>query len=140
VVADIFLAARAAAFPAMPPLIHPPDDVRAFFGRFDLTAPDREFWVAEDGRGIVGFAEVKGDWLDDLYVRPDAQGEGIGSVLLDLVKSLRPGGFSLWVFESNAPARAFYATYDLVERERTDGSGNEEKSPDIRMEWPGQTP
>jgi GNAT superfamily N-acetyltransferase len=135
VVADVFLAARAAAVPAMPPLIHEPDDVRAFFGRFDLTTPDRDFWVAEDARGIVGFAEIKGDWLDDLYVRPDAQGEGIGSVLLDLVKSLRPGGFSLWVFESNAPARAFYAAYELVERERTDGSGNEEKAPDIRMEW-----
>ncbi len=138
-VADLFLAARAAAVPGMPPLIHEPDDVRAFFGRFDLTAADREFWVAEDARGIVAFAEVKGGWLDDLYVRPDRQGEGIGSVLLDLVKSLRPEGFSLWVFESNTPAREFYARHGLVERERTDGSGNEEQAPDIRMEWPGLT-
>ncbi len=79
-------------------------------------------------------------WLDHLFVRPDAKGEGIGSMLLDLVKGLRPHGFCLWVFESNTPARAFYGHRGLVELERTDGSGNEEKAPDIRMAWPGDDP
>jgi len=137
-IADVFIATRAAAAPAMPPSIHPPHDVRAFYGGLDLGADDREAWVAEDHRGIVGFTELKGAWLDDLYVLPEAQGEGIGTALLDLVKSLRPGGFSLWVFETNTPARAFYAHHGLVERERTDGSGNEERAPDIRMEWTGR--
>ena len=135
VLAEVFLAARAAAVPAMPPMVHPPDDVRAFVGGWDLTTGEREAWLAEDQRGVVAFAEVKGDWLDDLYVLPEAQGEGIGSALLDVVKAVRPAGFELWVFETNAPARAFYARHGLVERERTDGSGNEEKAPDIRMEW-----
>ena len=44
------------------------------------------------------------------------------------------------MFESNAPARSFYARRGLVELERTDGSGNEEKSPDVKMAWPGQAP
>ena len=46
-----------------------------------------------------------------------------------------PGGFCLWVFETNTPARGFYARHGLVELERTDGAGNEEKQPDIRMAW-----
>jgi len=135
--ADVFVAARDAAVPAMPPSIHPPHEVRAFYAGLDLVGGEREGWVAEDGRGIVAFAEFKGDWLDSLYVRPDAQGEGIGSALLDVAKVVRPEGFSLWVFESNAPARGFYARHGLVEREHTDGSGNEERAPDLRMEWPG---
>lgn len=135
-IADVFIAARAAAAPAMPPSIHPPHEVRAFYGALDLVAGERETWVAEDLRGIVAFLELVGDWLDALYVLPDAQGEGIGTALLDLAKSLRPRGFSLWVFETNTPARAFYARHGLAEREHTDGSDNEEKAPDIRMEWP----
>ncbi len=38
------------------------------------------------------------------------------------------------------PARAFYARHGLVELERTDGAGNEERAPDIRMAWPGADP
>ena len=90
--ADVFIATRAAAVPAMPPSIHPPHEVHAFYAGLDLVGGEREGWVAEDGRGIVAFAELKGDWLDALYVRPDAQGEGIGAALLDVAKSLRPGG------------------------------------------------
>ncbi len=74
-------------------------------------------------------------WLDDLYVLPGHAGHGIGSMLLDVVKTRRPDGFALWVFEVNTPARAFYARHGLVEVERTDGAGNEEKAPDVRMEW-----
>ncbi len=135
--ADLFIAAREAAVPVMPPSIHLPHEVHAFYAGLNLVGGEREGWVAEDGRGIVAFAELVGGWLDALYVRPDAQGEGIGSALLDVAKSVRPAGFSLWVFESNTPARAFYARHGLVEREHTDGSGNDEKAPDIRMEWPG---
>ena len=56
------------------------------------------------------------------------------------MKSLRPDGFCLWVFESNAPARDFYRSRGCIELERTDGAGNEEKAPDIRVAWPGHTP
>ena len=136
-VAEVHLAARAHAVPAMPALVHTPEEVRAFHAGLDLG--ERDLWVAEIHR-VVGYAELKGDWLDDLYVHPDAQGRGIGSALLDLVKSLRPEGFCLWVFESNTGARRFYARHGLVELERTDGSGNEEKAPDVRMAWPGREP
>jgi chorismate mutase len=103
-----------------------------------------ELWVAEAGseraHEVVGYCHVVGDWLDALYVAPGRTRQGIGTALLDLVKSLRPDGFALWVFVSNEPARRFYRRHGLVDLERTDGSGNEERSPDLRMAWPGRDP
>ena len=122
----------------MPPGIHPPDDVRAWVGTWDLTA--RDVWVAESDGTIVGFANLTPTWLDGLYVAPAAQRAGIGSTLLDLAKSVRPDGFGLWVFEMNQPARDFYRRHGLVALERTDGSANEEHAPDIKMVWPGADP
>ncbi len=83
----------------------------------------------------MAYLRLTEEWLDDLYVVPGHARRGIGSALLETAKALRPGGFGLWVFETNAPARAFYAGHGLVEVERTDGSDNEERAPDIRMTW-----
>lgn len=135
-VAEVYLAARDVA--AMPPGIHPPDEVRAWVGTWDLTS--RDVWVAEFDGTIVGFANLTPTWLDGLYVAPDAQRGGVGSTLLDVAKSVRPDGFGLWVFEINEPARAFYRRHGLVELEHTDGSANEEHAPDLKMVWPGADP
>jgi GNAT superfamily N-acetyltransferase len=134
-VADVYLAARRGAVPAMPPLVHPEPDVRRWLaGR----VADDEVWVAAASGAVVGFARLTEDWLDDLYLDPAWTGRGIGGSLLELAKARRPDGFGLWVFESNTRARRFYARHGLVEVERTDGSGNEEKAPDVRMEWRGR--
>ncbi|MEZ5095137.1 MAG: GNAT family N-acetyltransferase [Nocardioides sp.] len=134
-VADVHLAARGAA--PMPASVHSDAEVRAWLaGRIGADP----VWVAERGSRVVGYARFPGAWLDDLYVHPDHQGHGIGSALLDVVKAQRPDGFCLWVFESNAPARVFYERHGLVALERTDGSGNEERTPDVRMAWPGRDP
>lgn len=130
-IAAVQVAARAAA--AMPPGIHPPEEVRSYLAANFATA---ESWVAEAAGEVVGYARFTRTWLNDLYVDPAHQGAGVGGALLELVKARHPGGFSLWVFEQNAPARAFYAARGLVEREHTDGSDNEEREPDLRMEWP----
>ncbi|HEY1625475.1 MAG TPA: MmcQ/YjbR family DNA-binding protein [Streptosporangiaceae bacterium] len=55
--------------------------------------------------------------------------------LLDLAKRRRPGGLQLWTFESNVRARRFYARHGFTVEERTDGSGNEERAPDMRYVW-----
>lgn len=135
-IAEVYLAARDVA--AMPPAVHPPDEVRAWVGTWDLTS--RDVWVAESEGAIVGFANLTPTWLDGLYVAPGAQGAGIGSTLVDVAKSVRPDGFGLWVFEVNEPARAFYRRHGFVELERTDGSANEEHAPDFKMVWPGTDP
>ncbi len=131
-VAAVHLRARAAA--PMPPSVHADDEVRSWLAA--RIGSGDEVWVAETDR-VVGYARFTRTWLDDLYVAPDAAGQGIGSALLDLVKARHPAGFGLWVFAVNVPARAFYRRHGLLEREETDGSANEEGAPDVRMEWPG---
>ena len=136
--AEIYLAARRAAGEAFPPSVHADDEVRAWVGGWDLSAYD--VWLAASDEQVAGYARCTQTWLDDLYVHPDHQRTGVGSALFGLVTSLRPDGFCLWVFESNAPARAFYRTRGCLELERTDGAANEERSPDIRVAWPGPDP
>lgn len=121
---DVFLTARASA--PMPASVDSPREIAAFLaGRLDTD----ETWVAEVGGVVVGYARFTPTWLDDLYVAPGAQRVGVGAALLDLVKTLRPDGFGLWVFTSNAPARAFYAGHGFVEL----GVTGEQ----INLAWPG---
>ncbi|TWG89823.1 L-amino acid N-acyltransferase YncA [Nocardioides sp. J9] len=137
-VADVHWRARAAA--PMPAPVHTQAQVRAWLAsRIDGPSGD-EVWVAEAAGRVVGYARFTRTWLDDLYVDPDHAGRGVGTALLDLVKARHPHGFGLWVFAVNTPAQAFYRAHGLVERERTDGSDNEERAPDVRMEWAGSSP
>lgn len=138
-VAAVYAAARAAAVPAMPPALRTAEEDRAWFAA-TLTDGRHEAWLAEQGEALVGFALLTPTWLDALYVSPVAQRTGVGAALLDVVKSVLPGGFGLWVFESNDPARSFYRRHGLVELGCTDGSGNEEGRPDVEMVWPGAEP
>jgi chorismate mutase/GNAT superfamily N-acetyltransferase len=135
--AAVYGRSRAAA--AMPPGLHTPAEDRGWFAA-RLADGEHEAWVAERGDRILGYALATETWLDHLFVEPEHQAEGVGGALLDVVKAVRPAGFLLWVFETNLPARAFYARRGLVELERTDGSGNEEKAPDVKMAWPGRDP
>ena len=129
-IVQVHLTARAAA--AMPLGIHPDQAVREWLTR---RIEVDEVWVAVDADVIVGYVRFTDAWLNDLYISPSCARRGIGSKLLQVVKAQRPAGFSLWVFEMNAPARAFYARHGLVEREHTDGAANEERTPDLRMSW-----
>lgn len=140
-IAEVHLRARDAAYPAMPHGVHPPHETRTWVTGWDLDL--YEVWVAEapgEAEGPLGYVRFDRTWLDDLYVEPSAQGAGLGTALLEVVKAQRPDGFCLWVFESNEPARAFYRRHGLVELELTDGSANEERSPDVRCAWPGADP
>ena len=131
--ARLYVAARQAAVPEMPEMVHTAAETRAWLGR---QLGERDVWLAEQGGSIVGYVALGERWLDSLYVRPDLTGQGIGSVLLDLAKGLRPGGLGLWVFQSNVRAQRFYRRHGFTEVERTDGADNEERAPDIRMAWP----
>ena len=136
-IAELFVASRRAAVPAMPPVLDEAD-ARRWVAGWDLST--REVWVALEAARVVGYASLDDDWLDGLYVAPDRARSGVGSALLQLVKARRPDGFALWVFASNTPARSFYARHGLVDLEHTDGSDNMEHAPDLRMAWPGPDP
>jgi chorismate mutase/GNAT superfamily N-acetyltransferase len=135
-ITELFLATRRAAEPAMPPQLHSPESVLV---HTTGEIVEKEVWVAE-AEEILGFMTLDRAFLDSLYVGPDHQGFGVGTALLDLAKARRPHGFALWVFAGNDRARGFYRRHGLVELEHTDGSGNEERTPDVRMAWPGNDP
>ena len=114
------------------PDLHPLADVIGHVGREVL--PNNEVWVAEAGGRTVGYIAFDAAWIHQLYVHPDAQGQGIGPRLL--AKALADGRpRRLWTFQQNARARKFYEDRGFVLVELTDGSGNEEKTPDALYEW-----
>ena len=73
--------------------------------------------------------------VEHLYVQPDFQRAGIGSALLEVAKSRRPGGLRLWVFQRNHGARAVYARHGFTEVRFTDGPDNEEQEPDVFLAY-----
>ena len=110
------------------PRLHTHEETRDFFGR---AIEEGEAYLYDD----AGVAIVQDDWLSHLYVRPDAIGSGVGHALFEQVTRVRPGGFQFWVFQQNERALRFYEAHGAVAVEFTDGSGNEERTPDIRYEW-----
>ena len=95
----------------------------------------QEVWVAEREERVAGFLALDGDLGTFFYVDPEAHGEGIGTALFELAQHERPQGFSFWAFQDNVKARHFYEKRGCVAVEFTDGSGNEEKTPDVRYRW-----
>jgi ribosomal protein S18 acetylase RimI-like enzyme len=124
----------AALAKSIPPLVHSDDDVRDWIGGFVI--PKLEVWLAERADGeIVGMLVLQDEWIDQLYVDPGFTGMGIGTQLLDFAKRARPRGLRLWTFVSNAGAQRFYERNGFREVERTDGSRNEERAPDIQYKF-----
>lgn len=93
-----------------------------------------QVWVADAQGEVAGYIAYTDDWINQLYVRPDRQGQGIGAALLAHVLALRRPK-RLWTFQQNTRARRFYEARGFVLVRLTDGSGNEEKTPDALYEW-----
>ena len=132
VVADLYWRAREAAIPAIPPSVHPLDDVHDHFA--SVVLPQRDTWLAVEDDAIVGFLALEPGWVDHLYLEPSRTGEGIGTQLLDHAKTVQPEGLDLWAFRSNTGARRFYERHGFVAVAFTEGD-NEEGAPDERYHW-----
>ncbi|MFF7857154.1 GNAT family N-acetyltransferase [Streptomyces sp. NPDC007904] len=131
--ADAWLRSFAAALPSVV-RPHSDDEVRDHFR--DVLVPLRETWVAQPpGGDVVGVMVLEGEELAQLYLVPEWRGRGIGDRFVALAKERSPGGLSLWTFQVNAPAHRFYERHGFTAVERTDGSGNEEREPDVRYVW-----
>ena len=111
--------------------LHTPDQDRAFFR--DRVFHQSEVWGAIKDE-VIGFIAFRQGWVDQLYVLPPWQGRGAGRALLQLAKTAWPS-LMLWTFQRNAPARRLYEKEGFVAVRETDGSGNEEREPDVLYLW-----
>ncbi|ARZ68395.1 hypothetical protein SMD11_2747 [Streptomyces albireticuli] len=141
-VAEVWLRSYDAALPTVR-RAHSDDEVRAYFRH--VVIPERETWVADAGdggiAGVLVLTEGAGGRtpgpgrVDQLYLSPDWRGRGLGARFLSLAKERFPAGLELWTFQVNTPAHRFYERHGFTAAERTDGSGNEEREPDVRYVW-----
>jgi GNAT superfamily N-acetyltransferase len=136
--AEVLLRSRRASAPAIPPMVHSAADCRSWLA--GLIERSEEVWVAESSDDeerpdVVAVMVLTDGWLEQLYVAPGWTGRGVGSELLAQAKARYPDGLQLWTFQANSAAQRFYARHGFTCLERTDGVGNEERAPDVRMAW-----
>ena len=115
-----------AAFEREPDAVEATEETltEALFG----PRPAAEAVIAEDATGALGFALFfhnfstwrgrRGLYLEDLYVTPDARGQGVGTALLRHLAALALergcGRFEWSVLDWNADAIAFYRRMGAV--------------------------
>jgi GNAT superfamily N-acetyltransferase len=131
-IANVFLRARHAAVPDIPPLVHDDDDVHAYFET--VVMPNREVWIAELQGETIALLVLDNDWIEHLYVDPQWTGKGVGSELVTIAKVRSRDGVNLWTFQSNVNARRFYERHGFTVVAMTDGD-NEEGAPDVHYRW-----
>jgi GNAT superfamily N-acetyltransferase len=120
-----------------------------------LINPEKNQFVllVEEGEYVKGFLCVIGEadaqWgalLDNVHVRPEMKGQGLGTELMhkagEWVQANFPqSGLHLWVFEANYPARRFYerlgATKEHREVGEVTGGGT---APVLRYVWASIAP
>ncbi len=130
--AEIHIVSRATAMPWLR-VVHSAEETRWWMAQ--VVVPRLEVWVADRDGVAVGFLALQDEWVEQLYVDPSAWRTGAGVILLDHAKQRRPNGLKLWTFQRNALARNFYRKHGFVEIRETDGSANEEREPDVMLQW-----
>ena len=131
-VAELWWRTRVASVPAVPAPVHEQTEVRAWVE--DVLIPAGGTWVLQRGPDVVAMMTVEGSEIDQLYVAPDHQHHGFGTMLVELARELSPAELDLWTFASNTRARRFYESLGFVVVGMSDGD-NEEGAPDLRYRW-----
>ena len=86
---EVLLRSRHASVPAIPPLAHLDEEVKAHF--VGTVMPVAEVWVAEVDDAVSGVLVLNGNWIEQLYVDPDWTNQGLGAALVER-ESRTPGG------------------------------------------------
>lgn len=106
----------------------------------EIVIPVCTVWIGENDKGaIASFIAIRPEdggpsWIDHLYVDPSSQGCGLGTALLERAK-VDFAALQLWTFQRNTVAIRFYENCGFFACDRTDGSRNEEREPDVRYTW-----
>lgn len=131
-IARVFRQSFRAALPFLPELHTPEEDLQYFS---EKVLPNNEVYVGRDAdQRIVGFIAFDDEWVNHLYLLPDKLRQGIGEKLLKKAQVNR-ARLQLWAFQKNLRARQFYEKHGFVIVRFTDGADNEEREPDVLMEW-----
>ena len=120
-----------AALPSLAGL-HTPEQYRWFFR--ERVFRTCEVWGGFDGAAMIGMIAFRNDWIDQLYVLPQAQRRGTGTELLETAQRSFDR-LQLWTFQRNAGAQRFYEARGFALVRKTDGTENEEKEPDALYLW-----
>lgn len=132
-VARVFKASRQNAMPFLPE-IHTSDEDADYFT--NVVFAENHVYVAIELKSerIIGFIAFRDEWVNHLYILPQFQKFGLGSKLLALAKQ-HAQSLELWTFQKNLVAQCFYEKHGFIVIKRTDGTGNEEKEPDVLLRW-----
>jgi GNAT superfamily N-acetyltransferase len=134
--ADVYLRSRKELV-ACAPLVHSDESVRDWMRRHLI--PLAATTVAVVAGQVVGLMALSraadGSWIDQLYLHPAWTRRAIGTRLLELARRELPPPIRLYTFQCNKEARFFYEHHGFTAIAFGDGSGNEEKCPDILYEW-----
>jgi ribosomal protein S18 acetylase RimI-like enzyme len=132
-IAAIFVSSRRAAMPYLPVLYS--DSEVLHWIKDVVLRNSRVILAVSDDHRAGGFASVQDGALEHLYVSPQLQGQGLGTLLLAAARKESPEGLRLRVFQRNGSARHFYERRGFRLVELRDGSQNEEGEPDAVYEW-----
>ncbi|MBA4017670.1 MAG: GNAT family N-acetyltransferase [Pirellula sp.] len=134
-VAAVLIASRR-VFLSYAPSAHTDEDVHRWV--IDKLIPSGGVVVWEQSGAVVAvMATSHSDavsWIDQMYVAPGSDGQGIGSKLLRHAHGHLRRPIRLYTFQQNIRARAFYERHGYKALEFTDGRSNEEKCPDVLYE------
>lgn len=112
--------------------LHTPEEDTSYFREHVFR--DCAVWGVFAGEALAGMIAFRPGWVDQLYVLSEYQGKGIGHTLLALAQA-DSDELQLWTFQKNDAARRFYEKHGFAAVEFTDGTGNEEREPDMRYRW-----
>ncbi len=105
---------------------------RAYFQNVILK--ENDVFVADMNATPVGFMAIKDDFIDQFYISPDHQRQGIGTELLLHARKLSPKRLSLYTFQINTNGRAFYEKNGFIAT-RFGVSPPPESEPDVFFVW-----
>ena len=99
-----------------------------------VLAKEYDIWLAENEENLLGMMAIKGDFIDQLFIAPSAQRQGVGTALLQKARELAPERLRCYTFQKNYPARAFYEKHGFL----IIGAGlspDPENEPDLEYCW-----
>jgi ribosomal protein S18 acetylase RimI-like enzyme len=100
----------------------------------DHILEESHVFVVENDRRPIAFMAMKGEFVDQLYVHPDCQNQGVGKALLDLARKISPEHVWLYTLQINLNAREFYEKNGFI-AEKFGISPPPESEPDVEYHW-----